>query len=251
MTEAPLLPYAPLHVLKPVGHDLWLADGGQIAMSTPLGRVPFTIRMVVIRLASGGLWLWSPVEPEPDLLSAVAALGPVAHIMSPNAIHYAHIPAWSAAFPTARVWASPGVRARARAQGIAVTFTDDLGPEAPGAWATDLDQTIFEGSRILPEVVFHHRASQTLILADLIENFEPARIRSRWFRGLARLAGALDPHGSTPRDLRLSYLFRRDRARTSLKRLLDWAPERVILAHGRCYEANGSAELRRALRWIG
>jgi hypothetical protein len=32
--------------------------------------------------------------------------------------------------------------------------------------------------------------------------------------------------------------------------MLGWDPERIVLAHGRWYEANGSAELRRAFRWV-
>jgi hypothetical protein len=29
-----------------------------------------------------------------------------------------------------------------------------------------------------------------------------------------------------------------------------WHPQRVILAHGRWYQENGEAELRRAFRWV-
>jgi hypothetical protein len=32
--------------------------------------------------------------------------------------------------------------------------------------------------------------------------------------------------------------------------MLAWQPERVILAHGRWYQHNGTAELRRAFRWL-
>jgi len=32
--------------------------------------------------------------------------------------------------------------------------------------------------------------------------------------------------------------------------MIGWNPERVILAHGRWYDRNGQAELRRAFRWI-
>jgi hypothetical protein len=32
--------------------------------------------------------------------------------------------------------------------------------------------------------------------------------------------------------------------------MVAWAPERIVLAHGRCYEADGTAELKRAFRWI-
>ena len=39
---------------------------------------------------------------------------------------------------------------------------------------------------IVTEAVFHHRASGTLILTDLIENFEPSRVRKVWLRTLLR-----------------------------------------------------------------
>src|SRR3546814_10192298 len=59
------------------------------------------------------------------------------------------------------------------------------------------------------EAVFFHRASRTVILADLIENFEPARVRSRLFRWLVRLAGVAHPRGGTPADMRLTFWPRR------------------------------------------
>lgn len=36
---------------------------------------------------------------------------------------------------------------------------------------------IVRGSSVHREAVFFHRASRTLILTDLIENFEPAKLR--------------------------------------------------------------------------
>jgi len=38
--------------------------------------------------------------------------------------------------------------------------------------------------------------------------------------------------------------------RACLKQMLDWQPEKIILAHGRCYETGGTDELRRAFRWL-
>ena len=242
-------PYRPLHTLKAFGDELWIADGGIVRMSYVGGSVPFPTRMVVVRLADGSLWLWSPVEAEPALLGEMDRLGTVAHLVSPNAIHYANIPDWSRRYPDAHVWASPGVRERAASQNVEVRFTDDLGGEAPPAWADDIDQTVFRGSRMLEEVVFHHRASRTLILADLIENFERDRL-SPVYRAFARFAGALHPDGKAPLDLRLGYLGRKKKAREALRTVLGWDPERVIVAHGRCYEANGTAEVKRAFRWL-
>lgn len=249
--SAPIDLYAPLNRLKPLASDIWMVDGGIVHMSYGPVTLPFPTRMVVVRLDDGGLWLWSPVAPDAALFEAVAALGPVRHIVSPNAIHYAAIPDWSARFPEARVWASPGVEARAADQGIDVRFTDRLADAPPDAWAAELDQLVFDGSRILQEVVFLHRASRTLIVADLIENFEAEKVRSRPLRLLMRLAGILHPNGGMPRDLRLTYLGRRHRARKSRERLLAWAPERIVMAHGRPLDRDATGQLRRAMRWLG
>ena len=168
--------YEPINTLKPVGEDLWVADGPIVRMAYLGASIPFPTRMVVARLASGGFFLWSPTEPDGGLCSEVDALGPVAHLVSPNKIHYAHIAAWKRAHPGATAWASPGARERAASQGADVTFDADLGDEPEGAWSEDLDQLVFRGSRFMEEVVFFHRATRTLILADLIENFEPGKV---------------------------------------------------------------------------
>ncbi len=226
-------------------------DGPVIEMAFPLVDIPFPTRMVVVRLSSGALWIHSPTRLSEGLAAEIEALGPVTHLVSPNAIHYAWIPDWAARWPQATAWASPGVRERAASQGISVAFQADLQDQAPAAWAEDLDQLIFRGSSALPEVVFFHRASRTLLLTDLIENFERAHVRGPlWW--LVRLAGTADPDGKAPLDLRGTYggRDRREQARACLERMLAWAPERVILAHGRWYERDGVAELQRAFRWL-
>jgi hypothetical protein len=216
-----------------------------------LGRqLPFPTRMTIVRLANGDLWLHSPTALSEPLRRRVEALGRVAHLVSPNKIHYAHIAAWKAAYPEARAWASPGVRERAASQGIAVSFDAELGDAPPSDWAAELEQLVFRGSRFMDEVVFMHRASRTLLLADLIENFEVDHLRSglRW---LVRLAGNHHPDGKAPVDLRLTFLGRKHEARACLRRMLAWQPERIVLAHGRCYLERGTEELRRAFRWVG
>src|SRR3546814_13055705 len=78
------------------------------------------------------------------------------------------------------------------------------------------------------EAVFFHRASRTVILADLIENFEPARVRSRLFRWLVRLAGVAHPAGGTPADMRLTFWPRRRAVRAAMTEILAWDCERVV-----------------------
>src|SRR3546814_20191178 len=86
--------------------------------------------------------------------------------------------------------------------------------------------------RSVNEAVFHHRASRTVILTDLIANFEPARIRGRLLRWLVRLSGAAHPHGRAPIDLRLTFWPQRRRVRAAVAALLAWARERVVMAPG-------------------
>ncbi len=64
------------------------------------------------------------------------------------------------------------------------------------------------------------------------------------------MAGAAEPDGKAPIDLRLTFLGGRDAAWVSFERMLSWEPARVIMAHGRPYERDGAAELRRAFRWL-
>ena len=242
--------YHPLHLLKPIGKNIWIADGGEIRMTFPLGiKIPFSTRMTIVRLSDGGLWCHSPIAPTPKLLAQTNALGEVRHLVSPNKIHYAHIAAWQAHYPQASAWASAGVRERAAKQGIAVSFTADLGDDAPSAWAHDLAQLPFAGSRVMTETVFFHHASRTLILTDLIENFETDQFHSRFWARIMKLAGIVDPDGKAPADWRATF---KDKAaaRACLAQMLAWQPEKIILAHGRCYESNVAAELKRAFRWL-
>ncbi len=83
----------------------------------------------------------------------------------------------------------------------------------------------------------------------MIENFEAEKLS--WpMRILVKLAGCLDPDGKVPLDLRMTFAGRKDEARKSLQQIFDWEPEKVILAHGRCYLENGMEELKRAFRWL-
>lgn len=230
-------------LLQPIAAGLWIADGPPIRFY----GMPYPTRMVVLRLADGGLWLHSPIAMTPPLIAALRALGPVAHLVSPNFIHYAGLPAAQAAFPEARCWAAPGVRDRAAHHGAAIRWDADLAPAPPPDWAGQIDQLILTGSRAYSEVVFFHRASRSLILTDAIENM-PAAGMPFWMRPLARLGGVMAPHGGMPRDIRAS--FDRQILHGHVTRMLGWAPERVIFAHGDWFRTDGAARLRQCFAWL-
>jgi hypothetical protein len=195
--DASLALYEPLNALKLVHEDIWVVDGPIVRMATLGTSFPFPTRMTIVRLGGGELWCHSPTELTPHLKTAVDKLGPVRHLVSPNKIHYTFIAAWSRTYPEATTWASPGVRERAARQKITVRFDRDLQDMSPPQWTDDIDQLIFRGSRVMEEVVFFHRRSKTLILADLIENFEPDKAPKK-FRWLIRLGGCSTPMAKPP-----------------------------------------------------
>ncbi len=237
--------YEPINTLKPVDEDIWIVDGPQIRFA----RMPFPTRMTIIRLSNGDLFIHSPTPLTVSLRQEIDQLGAVRHLVSPNFIHYWWIGEWHEAYREAMRWASPNVRPRAAKHGI--EFDRDLGDEADPAWAAEIDQLIIRGSRAITEVEFFHKRSRTLILTDMIENFEPSRLHPAWWRWLIKLAGITDPDGKTPIDIYLSFLGKRDKLRAAVQRMIDWKPRRIILAHGRWYDSDGEAELRRAFRRLG
>lgn len=241
--------YEPINRLKEVGEDIWIVDGSIVEMAMYGTKIPFPTRMTIVRLSNGELWCHSPTELTLDLKAQIDSLGSLRHLISPNKIHYAHIAAWASAYPEAVTWASPGVRDRAAQQKIEVSFDADLDDAPPRQWGSDLAQLIFRGSRFMEEVVFFHRKSATLILADLIENFELNKVSQR-LHWLLKLAGIADPDGKIPLDLQMTFLGNKEQARSCLNRILQWNPEKIIVSHGRCYKNNGTAELCRAFRWL-
>ncbi len=239
-------PYSPLNVLKPVAARIWVVDGPEIRFSVLGIHLPFPTRMTVVQLADGGVWLHSPTEPTDDLARAVRDIGPVRFLVSPNTIHYWWIPAWKSRFPDAGMFGPPGLEKSAKRP--LPPFTP-LGDAPPPAWSNDIGQTLIEGDA-LTEADFFHKPSRTLILTDLIENFEPARTHKPWLRLMLRWSGAADPDGKAPIDMQLSFIRQRKQLRAVVRQMIDWAPERIILAHGRWYDRNGTAELKRAFRWV-
>jgi len=101
----------------------------------------------------------------------------------------------------------------------------------------------------MTEFVFFHRPSRTLVLTDLIENFEPRKV-SPVMRFLTWIGGVQDPVGRMPRDLRLMFSRHKAEMRKAVETMIAWQPERIIIAHGRWYDEDGTAELRRAFRWL-
>ena len=236
--------YPPLNTMKPVAPDVWIVDGPIIRFGVQLAKAPFPTRMTIVRLG-GRLFIHSPTLLTDSLRRDVAATGEVAWIIGPNRLHYFWIPDWRKAFPEASIYLAPGIEEQARGR---IDFPHLALDRDSGFPWDDAISTLPVGGGYFTEIVFFHHPSRTLILTDLIENFERSKLGA-FMRWLTRLGGVQDPDGQTPRDMRLTFARRRGEFGAAAERMIAWGPERVILAHGRWYERDGAKELRRAFRW--
>ncbi|HEX6839144.1 MAG TPA: DUF4336 domain-containing protein [Polyangia bacterium] len=201
---------------------LWLRE-----YPVRLGGVRFNARMTVIKLRSGEIVVHSPCAFDDSLAAEVAALGRVAAIIAPGSLHWLHVRSCQQAFPDAATYVCPGVEERAK--GLRFDFV--LGDEAPPLWADELSQVALQGTRIMREVAFFHRASRTLILVDLVENFTSATPgTSLSLRLLFRALRMWNRPAPAP-----EYRFgwgHKARMREEMERILAWDFEGVILSHG-------------------
>jgi hypothetical protein len=234
--------YPPLDVPKAVADGVWIVDSGPMnAMGLQL-----PVRMTVVRLRNGDLLLHSPTPYSAEAAKAVEALGRVRHLVAPNIAHWMFLADWQHAFPDATSWAAPGLRDRAQVRASGVRIDAELGETAPAEWADELDQGIVAGAGF-SEVWFFHRQSRTLVLVDLVENFDPDKLGP-----IARLVmqAAAATRGTTARYLRVPVRLGGAAAKQAIRSVLALEPDRVIFAHGRMFESDGAAKLKRAFAWL-
>lgn len=240
--------YEPLNTLKAVAPDLWVVDGPLIRFGPRPMSMPFPTRMTVIRLGEGDLFIHSPTPLSPQLAEELEReAGLPRWIIGPNRLHYWWIPDWHSAFPRAEVYLAP--RIREQSAGRIDLAAQQLDRQDGYPWDGEITTLPITGN-FMTEVVFFHHRTRTLVLTDLIENFEPERISSSLMQWLTRIGGVRDPDGGMPRDMRFSFRQHKAALRAAIERMIAWNPERIILAHGRWYTRAGTRELRRAFRWL-
>lgn len=247
MDDGSRVTYPPLNTLKAVAKDIWIVDGPAIRFGPRWLRMPFPTRMTIMRLSDDALFVHSPTPLTPELKNEIEKLGTPRWIVGPNRIHYWWLPEWRKAYPDAAIYLAPRIQEQA---GQHIDFPARILESPTGyPWDNDIATLPIAGS-YMTEFVFFHRLSATLVLTDLIENFEPEKLGTRLMQWLTWLGGVQHPDGQMPRDMRMTFLLRRPELRRAIETMIGWKPKRIVIAHGRWYEHDAVAELRRAFRWL-
>lgn len=241
------LPYALYEPqLTPIdwGPDIWVVEGPLVDYRVAGLSIPCPTRMTIVRLNNGGLWLHSPVAYSPALGEAVARIGRVSEIVAPNSYHYLHAGAWAKAHPDARIYATS-----THADSLSPHFHLTADNRDRRFWTAEFEWHLVElgGFR---EALFFHRPSRTLIVTDLMQNFEASRIASGFTRSVLRAARATGPCLCPSIELWPARARNKANLREGVRQMLAWNPESIIIAHGKCVTRNAGREIEAAFRFL-
>ncbi len=220
-----------------VGDQIWLKE-----YPIHYAGCDFSARMSVIRINDSQLMLHSPCEIDVPTKQAISALGEVACIVAPGSYHYFHVTSAQAAFPQATTYLCPGIE-RKRPD---IDFDWFLADQSPPAWADTIDQVLVRGNKYIWEVAFFHKPSRTLVLTDLIENITDDTPDTNWV--LKLWWKAVFHMWNNPKPAPEYQMGWKDKvaARKSLRRILDWDFERIVIAHGDLINQDAKALAREA-----
>jgi hypothetical protein len=222
--------------MEQLANDLWAEAAPQSFFGLHVGT-----RMTAVRLRDGGLLVHSPIAMTTSLKAEVDAIGPVRHIVAPNRYHHLYAGEWKDAYPGALLHAAVGLAKRREDLAIDSELRGETHPD----WEGDLATCLLDGT-MLNETVFLHQPSRSLIVADVLENFETS---AHWpTRAYLKLGGI---HGKPGLSLPLRMVFRdKKRARRSVDEVLSWDFDRIVLAHGDVIESGGRNVLTNAYAWL-
>jgi hypothetical protein len=235
------------------------------------GKFQIGGRATLIRLPSGSVAVFSPVSLTDDVRKTVKEMGELKYIVAPDLEHHMFIHPWYQAYPNARVLAPKGLAAKRQKQNnpevpIAVEFdapipnSVSVDPEFDAAF----DSTVV-AAHPNKELVFNHRASGTLVEADLLFNLPATEQNSRMPGGLygAEAGGGnawtkvfssvMHTQGEAlwPKRFIWYLLSRRDRPGFSkcVNDISQWKFDRIVPAHGDVVETGGKALFEKMFSW--
>ncbi|KAI5665698.1 hypothetical protein M9H77_15551 [Catharanthus roseus] len=155
---------------------IWLFEQEQ---ALGFSSVSTNIRMTVIKLKSGGLWVHAPIAPTKECIQLLKELeAPVEYIVLPTFAyeHKIFVGPFSRKFPRAQIWVAPRqwswpLNLPLEFFGIfrAKTLKDN---DSSTPWSEEIEQKVLSSPEVgigpYVEVAFYHKRSRTLLVTDAV-----------------------------------------------------------------------------------
>lgn len=225
-------------MLREIDRDIWVAEQPLRYLGLNVGT-----RMTVIRLENRELLVISPIQVSDEMLSQLSELGMVKHMIAPNLYHHLFAANFKTFYPNVTFWAVPGLELKKPDLLIDQIIQDSENELWSGIQHVFLDgfRTLgLKGFDLLNEYVFLHAASRTLILTDAAFHFDESfpiltQLVTKVLGGYKSLSPSLLERIATTEKKKL---------KKSIKQILSWDFERVIMAHGSIIEQNGKEKFK-------
>ena len=203
--------------LRAIAENIWVAQYPLRLLGVPIGR-----NVTIVRLRDGRLIIHSTAPFTAEDLLKIRALGEPAWLLDATLFHDSFAREGCRALEGVPYFAPPGFR---KIDGVTILSLDP----PPADWAGELEMRRVEGMPKVCEHVFFHCASRTLIVCDLLFHF-PADLGG-WPRFFVRHVMRL------PRLIGMSLFLRlmvkdREAFSASLREIMKWDFERIIVGHG-------------------
>lgn len=154
----------------------------------------------------------------------------VTDVVAPNLVHHLGLRRAKELFPEANFWAAPGLEKKRSKFKFDMVFGKDKWP-----LEDQLPVVFVEGIPPVNEVVFYHKESRTLICTDLFFNLKDRKGFKE--KILFKLLGTYNRF-SVSRLVAIS-IKDREAFRKSIKLVLTWNFENIVMAHGDVLIGNG------------
>lgn len=219
-------PHGPLQHLE---DNLWLVEGTVPNMS--LGR-----KMAVVRLSTGKLVIYNPVNVDENTLTELTTLGEIAYVLVPNGFHRMDCAAWKERFPSAKVLAPSGsvdkVKEKVQVDGTVDELPPDPAFEHRSVAGTKDSETL---------CLVRSGANLTLIVTDALFNLAHQGGFGGFMLRLLGSSGGL----KVTRIFRLMALKDSAALRAQFLELAELPGlSRLIMAHGTPMEGDIGAHLK-------
>lgn len=222
--------------MEQIAENVWVLRFPLRLLGVAIGRT-----VTIIRLASGKLVIHSTAPFNHADVAAIRALGQPGWLLDVSLFHDSLAKEGRAAFPDVPYLAPEGF---SKASGVP---TESL-VRLPTEWRGEIEVLELGGMPKVREHVMFHRFSRTLIVGDVLFNFE--RGASGWTRFFARHVMRLKKFIGMSPFFRL-MLRDRDAFRSSVAAMMQWDFDRVIVGHGEIIEHGGNERLREVLASAG